>query len=104
MIPVFLALLQSCEGFAWDAGNTEKNWEKHRVSTLEIEQVFFDPKLAIVTDRIHSVSEERFIALGKTKAGRLLFVVFTIRDKKIRVISARDASKRKEQLLYEEAT
>lgn len=41
------------------------------------------------TDILHSGQEERYILLGKTKQQRLLFIVFTLRDAKIRVISAR---------------
>ena len=51
-------------------------------------------------DPLHSADEERFILLGKTKKGRLLFLVFTKRAKKLRIISARSVNK-KEARLYE---
>jgi len=86
--------------FIWDKGNRDKNWIKHKVTDRECEEVFFDEKKKIYKDKIHSVSEERFILLGKTKRERLLFVVFTIRNKKIRIISARDINK-KERRIYE---
>ena len=79
--------------FDWDEGNTGKNWEKHRVSDQECEEVFFDPWLIVHYDKGHSIEEDRYYVLGKTLAGRRLFIVFTTRDDKIRVISARDMSK-----------
>ena len=86
--------------FDWDEGNTGKNWEKHRVSDQECEEVFFDENKIILKDVFHSEKEGRFIILGKTKKNRLLFVVFTKRSNKIRIISARDVNK-KERRLYE---
>ena len=87
-------------GFQWDEGNLLKNWEKHRVSAVECEQVFFNNPLIAVRDEQHSDSESRFYLLGQTDTGRKLFVVFTTRDNLIRVISARDMS-RKERKIYE---
>ena len=89
--------------FIWDRGNSDKNWVKHRVENSECEEVFFDADKVILKDALHSGEEERFILLGKTKKDRLLFIVFTEREHKIRVISARDINKR-ERKLYEEAT
>ncbi|PIS15604.1 hypothetical protein COT62_02800 [Candidatus Roizmanbacteria bacterium CG09_land_8_20_14_0_10_41_9] len=85
--------------FEWDSGNRDKN-RKHGVENFESEEVFFDNKRFIFKDHIHSGKEERFKLLGKTKKGRLLFVVFTIRKRKVRIISARDVN-RKEVGLYE---
>jgi uncharacterized protein len=95
--------LQKCEGFEWDAGTSQKNWEKHRVSKTEAEQVFFNHPLVVGDDQIHSSDHERrFVALGQTDFARKLTIVFTIRKKVlIRVISARDMSK-KERNWYEE--
>ncbi|MBI4720719.1 MAG: BrnT family toxin [Chitinivibrionia bacterium] len=77
------------EEFEWDEGNLLKNWEKHRVSASECEEIFFNRPLVAGSDKKHSETEARFYALGVTDAGRGLFVVFTVRRKKIRVISAR---------------
>ena len=93
-------LLQECIGFEWDQHNVEKNWEKHNVTPLECEQIFFNQPLVIADDTKHSQAEQRFYVLGKTDLGRKLFVVFTIRKKKIRIISARDMNK-KEKRSYE---
>lgn len=89
--------------FIWDKGNIDKNWEKHKVANRECEEVFFDKNKKIYKDELHSNKEVRFILLGKTKKGRLLYTVFTVRKKKIKVISARDIN-RKERRLYEKST
>lgn len=90
--------------FEWDEGNGEKNWLKHQVKQTEAEEVFFDSHKKLAKDVLHTTkAEKRYILLGKTKGERLLFVVFTIRDNYIRVISARDVNKR-ERPLYEKQT
>lgn len=92
-------------GFDWDAGNARKNVDKHDVSQAEAEQVFFNEPLLTVPDARHSGEERRIHALGRTDDGRLLHVTFTLRqsDTKLRVISARDMSRR-ERSHYEQDT
>lgn len=82
--------LERCVGFDWDDGNRGKNWDKHRVSDAESEEIFFNDPLVAGTDSSHSQSEPRYFALGRTDADRRLFVAFTIRKDLIRVISARE--------------
>ncbi len=94
----FPDLLAHCTGFEWDAGNADKNWVRHRVSQVECEQVFFNRPLLLAPDAEHSRREARFAALGKTGDGRRLSVVFTIRVTSVRVISARDMSRRDRRL------
>ena len=94
--------LRTFQGFDWDHGNHCKNWEKHSVSQTECEQIFFNQPLLIQDDFKHSDAEIRYLALGKTNQSRLLFIAFTQRLNLIRVISARDMSK-KERLFYENA-
>ncbi len=86
--------LESCEGFDWDQGNRDKNWRRHGVTDAECEQIFFNRPLIAGKDFEHSQHEPRFYALGQTDAGRLLFVAFTISNRLIRVISARDMTRR----------
>ena len=88
-------------GFEWDEGNS-KNWERHRVSSTESEEVFLNRPLLLQPDPSHSQQEARYYVLGQTNAGRPLFIAFTIRHDRIRVISARDMS-RKERSIYAEA-
>lgn len=92
-------ILAECEGFEWDAGNSNKNWIKHKVTIVECEQVFFNEPLLVYDDDKHSQSEKRYYALGKTNVYRKLLVVFTVRNKLIRVISARNMSV-KEKRVY----
>ena len=89
--------------FFWDQGKERKNLEKHGVTAQEVEEVFFDPQKKLLEDKFHSGREDRYILVGQTKRQRLLFVVFTIRNRQIRAISARDLNE-KERPLYEEAT
>ena len=90
-------------GFDWDEGNKQKNWEKHQVDFRECEEVFFNQPLLINEDTKHSSQEKRFYVLGQSDIGRTLFLVFMLRNSKIRVISARDQSK-KERKIYEQQT
>ena len=85
--------------FDWDEGNTRKN-EKHGVGDKEAEESFFDDEKATFKDIVHSHGEERFRIIGKTNSGRILFIAFTIRSNKVRIISARNINK-KEISLYE---
>lgn len=93
-------ILSQCTGFEWDDHNTGKIRARHDVAPSECEQAFFNIPLVAGDDVKHSEDENRFYTLGKTDAGRLLFVVFTVRKDKIRVISARDMSK-KERRIYQ---
>jgi uncharacterized protein len=90
------------EGFDWDESNSRKSVEKHDVSQAEAEQIFFNDPLLIVEGPSHSVRELRLQALGRTDAGRLLHISFTLRGdgRLIRVISARTMH-RKERLRHE---
>lgn len=90
------------KGFDWDEGNIDKNWIKHRVSNSECEEVFFNLPLLLADDTKHSQAEKRYYVLGQTNASRFLFIAFTVRENKIRVISARDM-KRKEEKTYAKA-
>ena len=95
----WLERLAECDAFQWDTGNSGKIWEKHRVTPTECEELFFNQPLVLAEDEKHSATEERLYALGQTDSGRLLFVAITIRGRLIRVVSARDMS-RKERKIY----
>ena len=90
--------LETCVGFAWDADNTGKNWDRHQVTPEEAEEVFFLEPLVIRSDVRHSRNEKRYYALGQSGTGRRLFVSFTIRRDLIRVISVRDMNRRESEL------
>ena len=95
-------VLESAKGFDWNRGNIDKNWKRHQVDFRECEEIFFNQPLLINPDEKHSKKERRFQALGKTDRERRLFIVFVIRGGKVRIISARDQS-RKEKNQYEKA-
>lgn len=94
-----MRIVKDAVEFEWDKGNIGKNL-RHNVEDKEAEEVFLDNRRFIFKDRLHSKNEERFRIIGRTKKGRLLFIVFTKRDRKVRLISARDINK-KEVYLYE---
>src|SRR5262249_12311032 len=83
--------------FEWDNGNSTKSAKKHGVSSDEVESVF-ELKLAATLGRQFSpvVDEERLCIVGPSSTGRLISIVFTLRDGRVRPISARPAN-RKEQ-------
>ena len=87
-------------GFDWDEGNVRKNWESHAVTPQEAEQVFFNRPVVVADDPRHSQTEQRYYVLGQTDEDRALFIAFMVRKKLIRVISARDMS-RKERTVYQ---
>ncbi len=79
--------------FDWDSGNSDKNLIKHQVSNQEAEEVFVEEPLVLLEDVNHSKIEKRYNALGITSAKRRLFLSFTIRNNKVRIISVRDMDK-----------
>ena len=87
--------------FEWDEGNLSKNKSKHGVVVDEIESVFEDENMAVLGEQYQPVvSEDRYGLIGKAASEEILFVCFTIRQGRIRVISARFANK-KERNFYE---
>ena len=89
------------EGFEWDTGNLTKNPKKHRISNEEAEEIFFREPWVAEASRPED-REPRWAALGRSERGRVLRIVFTVRARKLRVISARSANK-KETIDYEKA-
>ncbi|MGH7794284.1 MAG: BrnT family toxin [Candidatus Binatia bacterium] len=92
-------ILEGIRGFEWDEENSGKNEKQHGVTDREAEEIFFNKPL-VIGRSLKDEPEMRYAALGKTCGSRLLAVVFTIRSRRIRVISARPMSRR-ERTLYE---
>ncbi len=87
--------------FEWDQWNVQKNEIKHGVGRLEAESAFFDPGYKLYGDVKHTTAaERRYLLYGRSLENRILMVGFTLRGSRIRIITARPASK-KERLLYE---
>lgn len=86
--------------FEWDEGNIKKNFVKHNVNNKEAEEAITNKPTFLFVDEGHAEKEKRYGLYGKTDNGRRLSIVFTIRREKIRIISARDMSRR-ERRAYE---
>lgn len=91
LLPEFFA---GVSGFQWDDGNSDKNWRRHRVTQGEAEQVFFNRPVIVADDDLHSDDETRYFLFGCADSGRRLSIVFTIRGEFVRVISARNMTRR----------
>jgi uncharacterized DUF497 family protein len=87
--------------FEWDRRKARQNLKKHGVSFDEAATVFGDPLSSVIADSLHSAEENRFAIVGESQRRRLLVVVFTDRNDRIRIISARPATRR-ERRDYEE--
>lgn len=92
--------LSKIKGFQWDKGNVDKSYQKHGITPNEAEEVFLDENILLLEDMKHSSEEQRLEAIGKIIKGSILFLAFTVRENKIRIISARPANK-KERRRYE---
>jgi len=87
-------------GFEWDKWNIDKSYKKHGITPNETEEIFLDIDVKIEKDIKHQQQEKRFIGIGKTTEDKILFIIFTIRSDKIRIISGRMANK-KEREVYQ---
>ena len=87
--------------FEWDAEKASLNLRKHRVSFEEAQTVFEDDLFIAFSDPGHSEGESRYLVMGQSKQGRLLVVAYTERRESVRLISAREATRR-ERNDYEE--
>lgn len=92
--------LSKIEGFDWDMDNLG-HIKRNNVSYQECEERFLNIPLIVNKDETHSQVEKRYRIYGQTDKRRLIFMIFTLRNNKIRVISARDQSK-KERKEYQE--
>lgn len=88
--------------FDWDPDKAVRNVEKHGIAFEEAATVFDDPLFISFVDDLHSSDEERYITLGKSQRDRLLLVAHAERGTRIRIISARAAT-RAEERFYAEA-
>ena len=87
--------------FEWDPEKAAGNWRKHDVSFEEAATVFGDPLAMTYLDPDHSEEEDRFLTFGHSQQGRLLVVSHTDREDRMRIISARQLTRR-ERKQYEQ--
>jgi hypothetical protein len=78
------------ETFAWDDNKAARNWRDHGVSFEMARDAFNDPFAVEWIDREQDSNEERHAMIGMVES-RLLFVAYTMRGDRIRIISARKA-------------
>ena len=90
------------DGFEWDAEKAQWNLRKHGVAFDEAATVFAEWGAPVEADLQHSFVEDRFIIIATSELQRLLTVVFTYRDETIRLISARRANRREQQIYEQE--
>jgi len=97
-----MQVFKNPHSFQWDKGNIDKNWLKHKITNQDCEKAFYDHHKRVLKDKMHSGKEAGYILLGKANK-QILFIVFTLRRNKVRVISARRIN-RKEKKLYAQKT
>jgi uncharacterized protein len=83
--------------FEWDDTKAESNALKHDITFEEAVSIFADPNLLFTEDDKHSYGEEREWAIGEAEDGSIIVVVFTMRGECVRIISARNTTKREWQ-------
>ena len=87
--------------FDWDEDKAKANAKKHKIGFEEAKTVFGDPFLQTFPDKEHSDEEQRFVNIGRSAQSKILVVIHTEREGKIRIISSRKATT-SERKFYEE--
>ncbi len=87
--------------FEWDENKNKANLKKHGISFDEAKEIFNDINAIEFYDGKHSDNEDRYICLGDIGGLIILYVVYTDRNGKSRIISARKAEPREEAIYYE---
>jgi hypothetical protein len=88
--------------FEWDSAKARTNLRKHRVSFVEATSTFYDPLAITIFDPEHSRDEDRYITVGASSAGRLLMAAHTDRGGRIRIITARELTRREREAYEDE--
>lgn len=83
--------------FEWDPAKARDNEAKHGITFLEATQIFSDYLSSTAADPDHSFEEDRFVIFGKTLRDQYLVVAFTERGGRLRIISARQMTRRERQ-------
>lgn len=90
---MYMTVKGNVVAFEWDSGNIDKNYSKHGITPKETEEVFVNEDAIVLPDIKHSKKEKRRVIVGKTFEKKYIFIVFTIRKERVRVISARKMHK-----------
>ena len=85
--------------FDWDENKNRINLEKHGITFEEASTVFFDDRAILFDDPEHSIDEDRFLLLGMSETAKVCIVCHCYKesDTVIRIISARQATRKEEQ-------
>lgn len=84
--------------FEWDEGKRQSNKKKHGVDFAKASKIF--RKETVDFEDTRAYNEQRYLAIGEAE-GSVLTVVYTYRNDKIRIISARKASKNEKRIYYQ---
>ncbi len=84
----------------WDTNKNDVNVKKHHISFETAARVFLDENRLDYYDIVHSMNEDRYITIGLVE--EVIVVVYTLRKTRIRIISARLATRKEKELYYEE--
>ena len=84
----------------WDTNKNDVNVKKHHISFETAARVFLDENRLDYYDIVHSINEDRYITIGLVE--EVIVVVYTLRKTRIRIISARLATRKEKELYYEE--
>lgn len=84
--------------FEWDEGKRQSNRKKHGIDFAKASKIFRKETLDFEDTRDYN--EQRYLAIGETE-GSIITVVYTYRNDKIRIISARKASKNEKRIYYQ---
>jgi uncharacterized DUF497 family protein len=87
--------------FEWDERKARRNYDKHNVTFEEAATIFGDPGALTIYDDSHSQQEDRYVTIGMSDKAVLVVVCHTDKKNRIRIISARKATKN-ERRQYEE--
>jgi uncharacterized DUF497 family protein len=89
--------------FEWDPIKAKRNLRNHGITFDEASTAFKDSMSLTIFDPLHSDDEDRLILIGNSHQNRLLVVVHMERGDKIRLISARKATKHERETYEEKA-
>lgn len=84
----------------WDTNKNDVNVKMHHISFETAARVFLDENRLDYYDIVHSMNEDRYITIGLVE--EVIVVVYTLRKTRIRIISARLATRKERELYYEE--
>src|SRR5437762_9975837 len=97
-----MGIMDRYDGIEWDDGNVWKNWKKHHVAPYETEQALRNEPF-VDYDVLHYFgTESRRIVKSRTDDGRYLFIVYTVRNSRLRPICTRDMNKTERKQYHEQ--